>query len=389
LTSLDQRIEKFEKILAGNPDDISVLMAYAEANLGRGKRLEALQAYQRVLEVKPDVVESHLAIVKIYCFQGLMQEAWQQLARVFQLSPDNLEGHVLYRKLSKDSPAPDELTGFFAGTDDFLPRPDALRDYRSQVQMEIDERRSELAQLESFLDESPEEPLLLYLQEMAKRRLHFAEAFMEEIGSWDERLKAMEEEKIQELERKRQREMEERRLLMLAEAAAAAAALLAEEPEPEPVPAEAKPAVSEERLRFFESIQDSISNLLAALAKTKGVTAVFVVDRDGTLVFRDMKDTVDEEIISAAVKDGVAILEQFRKDGSDFRPYLYWVLEFEKGIMVMRSISNDFSLLAVGQAGTNFGALRYSIDKNKVSLEEVLAPAANFPTQDSLLWETL
>jgi len=364
-------------------------MAYAEANLGRGKRLEALQAYQRVLEIKPDVVEVHLAIVKIYSFQGLFAEAYQQLVRVFQLSPDSLEGHVLFRRLSKESPVPDEYARFFEGMDEFLPRLDALRDYRVQIQMELDERRSEMDQIATFLKESSDDPLLVYLQEMAKRRLQFSEAFMLEISSWDEKLKAMEEEKIQELEQKRQREMEERRIVMLAEAAAAAAALLVEEPEPEPEPVEVKPAVNEERLKFFESIQESISSLLAALAKTKGVTAVFVVDRDGTLVFRDMKETADETIISAAVRDGVAILEEFRKDSPDYRPYLYWVLEFEKGIMVMRSVSNDFSLLAVGQAGTNFGALRYSIDKNKVSLEEVLAPAANFPTQDTLLWETL
>ena len=42
------------------------------------------------------------------------------------------------------------------------------------------------------------------------------------------------------------------------------------------------------------------------------------------------------------------------------------------GIFVMQTLDEDHVLIAVGQAGANFGALRYTMDKTKAKFGDIL-----------------
>ena len=50
----------------------------------------------------------------------------------------------------------------------------------------------------------------------------------------------------------------------------------------------------------------------------------------------------------------------------------YWVLECTGGIFVMQALDDRHVLIAVGQAGANFGALRYTMDKTKAKFATIL-----------------
>jgi len=51
---------------------------------------------------------------------------------------------------------------------------------------------------------------------------------------------------------------------------------------------------------------------------------------------------------------------------------VYWVLECAGGIVVLQMIDQDHALVVVGQAGANFGALRYTMDKMKPTLAKIM-----------------
>ena len=51
----------------------------------------------------------------------------------------------------------------------------------------------------------------------------------------------------------------------------------------------------------------------------------------------------------------------------------YWVLECNGGIFVMQTLDDLHVLIAVGQAGANFGALRFTMDKTKAKFETILS----------------
>ncbi|CAN0068589.1 unnamed protein product, partial [Phaeothamnion confervicola] len=112
--------------------------------------------------------------------------------------------------------------------------------------------------------------------------------------------------------------------------------------------------------------QSEISGLIAILAKTRGVTSIHVVARDGYLVDQSSRDAMPAERVSEFIVEGLAILEGFAAEPK------YWVLECSGGIVVFQIIDARHVLLAVGQAGANFGALRYTMDKMRPQFGQFL-----------------
>ena len=153
------------------------------------------------------------------------------------------------------------------------------------------------------------------------------------------------------------------------------ASITEEKPElPEEAPVEEKPAVSPERINYYESIKESITTVLATLIKTKGVTVVLTIAVDGVILDSILNEAIAFEEISECVKTGIEVIRTYRQDEAG-KAFLYWVLEFEQGLLVMRSIDGYHFLMALAKAGANFGAMRYSMEKGKETLVEILGSA--------------
>ena len=143
-------------------------------------------------------------------------------------------------------------------------------------------------------------------------------------------------------------------------------------PEPAPVeelePPSPAPsgASSAERQAYYESKAEELGKLTGTLARTRGVTSIFLVSRDGTTIDSVVKDDVTEERIGELGKESFEVLAAYAKNPA------YWVLECTGGIFVMQALDDRHVLIAVGQAGANFGALRYTMDKTKAKFATIL-----------------
>ena len=136
---------------------------------------------------------------------------------------------------------------------------------------------------------------------------------------------------------------------------------------PEVVPAPAASVVNAaERQAYYESKAEELGKLTAALARTRGVTSIFLVARDGSTIDSVVKDDVTEERVGELVKESFEFLLAYAKSPS------YWVLECTGGIFVMQTLDAHHVLIAIGQAGANFGALRYTMDKTKAKFGSIL-----------------
>jgi tetratricopeptide (TPR) repeat protein/predicted regulator of Ras-like GTPase activity (Roadblock/LC7/MglB family) len=129
-------------------------------------------------------------------------------------------------------------------------------------------------------------------------------------------------------------------------------------PEP-PLPHVDPAALAAERQVFYESKAEELGKLTAALARTRGVTSIFLVARDGTTIDSVVKDEITEQRVGELVRESFDFLLAYAKSPA------YWVLECTGGIFVMQTLDADHVLIAIGQAGANFGALRYTMDKTK------------------------
>ena len=144
-------------------------------------------------------------------------------------------------------------------------------------------------------------------------------------------------------------------------------------PEPEPV-VEAVPAavetakgLSAARKAFYQTHAEALSSLTTTLAKTRGVTSIYLVAREGMTIETAATDQISEKRIGDLVKESFEFLEAFAKDPA------YWVLECGGGIFVMQKLDDRHVLIAIGQAGANFGALRYTMDKTRAKFEQILS----------------
>lgn len=138
---------------------------------------------------------------------------------------------------------------------------------------------------------------------------------------------------------------------------------VAEEPEPEPVPPEED---SEARTQFYEQVAPKLSELTATLSKTRGVTSIYLASRRGKILEHSSRDEISPERIAETVVEALDFLESFADNPQ------YWVLECNGGIFVMQSVDDNHVLVAIGQAGANFGALRYTMDKTRSKFADIL-----------------
>jgi predicted regulator of Ras-like GTPase activity (Roadblock/LC7/MglB family) len=138
-------------------------------------------------------------------------------------------------------------------------------------------------------------------------------------------------------------------------------------PPPEVVPEpQASAGSAADRAAFYESKAEELGKLTGTLARTRGVTSIFLVSRDGTTIDSVVKDDVTEQRVGDLVKDSFEFLLAYAKSPA------YWVLECTGGIFVMQTLDEHHVLIAIGQAGANFGALRYTMDKTKAKFGAIL-----------------
>lgn len=129
------------------------------------------------------------------------------------------------------------------------------------------------------------------------------------------------------------------------------------------VPSDLSPA----RKSFYQTHAEALSGLTTTLARTRGVTSIFLVAREGVTIDAVAKDEISEERVGELVRESFEFLEAFAKDPA------YWVLECAGGIFVMQKLDDRHVLIAIGQAGANFGALRFTMDKTRTKFEQLLA----------------
>lgn len=388
---LDTQIEKYTRILKDNPDDLSALMSYAEANLRRGKRLAALSAYQRVAHEKPETLEAHLALAKIYFIQNFHDAAFQELKHVFELDPLSVEGHILYREMAAKLETAHQWA---EGREQFLSHQLRERDvrlYHRQLEIEQWQLGVELSEMEEQLAAKPDTILEYHRNTAIKQR----EAIKNLMNILDGLAPTTMEEKPESVKL-------EASLPPAAEPSAPptigpfqdlqdlrpAAALSAQEEAAVTVPGPKKVLSMTE-----------ISPILESIKKTRGVLGIFIISTSGEVLFADgsltSPSTLNKDITALiisiintvyAVPPSVASASGGPAEGggicdlpgagssksSTKRNLVYWVAEYEQGLMVLAQITSTYDLVILGDKGVNFGAIRLALDKGRKPLANIL-----------------
>jgi predicted regulator of Ras-like GTPase activity (Roadblock/LC7/MglB family)/tetratricopeptide (TPR) repeat protein len=121
--------------------------------------------------------------------------------------------------------------------------------------------------------------------------------------------------------------------------------------------------------QLYEPLMASLDGLIQTLAKTRSVSSVFLLNREGYPIAQQVKDPITQDRLSEFIVETVSFLEAFSDSPQ------YWVLECAGGIVVIQSVDSYHFLVTIGQTGANFGALRYTMDRVRPNFEQVLQAA--------------
>lgn len=396
-------------MLQSNPDDLSVLMAYAEANLRKGSRLEAMKTYQKLVRLKPDVPDIRYALAKIYFSMNHYSDSLGELARIFEIAPKHIESHLLLRRIEKKGAIPEEMKETLAPHLDFTASPSRIKTI--QMQFDLEKRKYErlINDYNKQLEEDEDNPIILYNRTKAEERVKVAEENLAElnnlIGEEEEEEKPafvplaetvepetsdVPEEAVQE-EESSDSIGDELESIMDEEESDALASLSMTGDSPVGVPLEemedsivevesekteedlGEPVLSSERLEFYENIKGDLEKVLKSVNKARGVSSSLVLDHAGHIISDLISEDFDPGQLGMMILQGVKPLISWKVDeGKKSRELLYWVLEFRKGLLVLQPLSPEIYLVVLGSQGANFGAVKYSIEKNTNKLQKLL-----------------
>ena len=343
--AIDSRIEKYAQILKDNPNDLSALMSFAEANLRRGKRLAALSAYQRIIQVQPDTVEARLALAKIYFTQNFHDAALEELKRVFELDPVSVEGHLIYREMvAKLGTTPQ----WAEGMQQFLSHQLRERDvsiYQRQLEIEQWQIGKEIQGMENILETKPD-LILEYQRNMAIKRRNIIKNLISVVHD-----------------------------LMPLQISQAVLEKPPEVPQeistniPLDIPLERSTDVSvqaPEKMPVFSFVvaipMEKLHPIWDAIKKSRGVIGTFLINTSGEILRKEEATTE----MSNAVTQMVVSINNTLQNNKD--KLIYWVAEYEQGLVVLTQLTVGSFLIVLGDKGVNFGALRLALDKGRKSI---------------------
>ena len=385
-TSLEEQIDSYAELIAKNPEDLENLTLYGDANLQSGRRLAALSAFQKVLTLDPENLRIRNKLISIYLHQKMFEAASKELLIVFEKDPNNIVARYLQIEMDLikgENSLPSDVSEALKNiANNFKPDLTEVLDLLETLTVEKAELENQIKDYQEKLNSFPEElylefnfqmclrtkntkeALILFLQkieEEVRERLHqekerLREEEERERIEEEERIRVEEEERLRIEEEERIRVEEEERLRVEEEER-----LRVEEEErlrvvEEEREKEEKQALAEQRKAKLSSV---FGDKLDKFASHKMVSEVLIADLSGLIV--KSSDNFNAPHIGSIIAEGLAFVKSWNKMD-------YWVIEYQQGLIFVKMIAKDLILVVIGGIGSNFGALRFVIDRNEKDL---------------------
>jgi len=354
-TSLEEQIDTYADIVARHPDDVNNLMLYGDANLKTGRRLTALSAYQKVIELDPENVAARNKVSGIYLTKHMYDEAYREIIYSLEQDPHNLETRFLLSLLQKDKEPPSgEFSHRLHRIPEFQAELGTIKDFLEIVLKAKEDVEEQIKGYQEKLNMFPDDLYLEFELQVCLRDKHQQDEFIsfvkymgeveeEKLREEQERIiKAEEEERMREEEEIRREEEDRRRK---------------EEEDRRRREEEDRRVREEEKMSVLGEI---FGSKLDEFASHKMVSEVLLVQAETGNIVKSSQ-TFSSQTFADIVAKGVSFVRTWQKMD-------YWVIEYQQGLIFVKLIARNLILVVIGGMGSNFGALRFVIDRNEKSL---------------------
>ena len=420
-TTIERKIEALKSLLDEYPNDLETLVAYAEYQMRFGSRLEALQTYQHALSVDSNSFEARLGLSVIYMHHGLYEDGFSELIKILKSDSKNVDARIYYdyfaslhepsrdisdeyaklplceytlkdiRVIQAHFDSLDELSKLtISGFDDLIQETDGelLYEYGKEVALkrheDIDIFKNHLVNLEDNILDSIKEIKRAKREKIENSFLQEEKVKMEEEAIRLEEIRRKEEEEKRRLEEEIRlaqeeiRRAEEERLRLEEEARRAEEERLRREEEERRAEEERIRREEEERkaeeirqkMAKYDDLRPALCEAMQTIGKHRGVNSVLLIERDG-LEVAAISPELDYSLYPKFTSEVLELIDSHYSAGSP-SPLLYAVLEYKGGLIALRVVASNYLLAVIAGSSSNFGVLRYSMEKVSERLCEML-----------------
>jgi len=115
----------------------------------------------------------------------------------------------------------------------------------------------------------------------------------------------------------------------------------------------------------------TIRDIVTAIARREGVEAAILLGRDGLLIDARAAEGLDAEQLAAHVPPLVSAADELGRAASRGSTTTA-VVEHERGMMIVSSLSPDAMLLVLVHAGMNVGPLLFELRRHRGNIASVV-----------------
>jgi uncharacterized protein len=115
----------------------------------------------------------------------------------------------------------------------------------------------------------------------------------------------------------------------------------------------------------------TIRDLVRTIAQRNGVEAVVVLGRDGLLIEGETSERLDSEQLAALTPSIVSAAESVGSAASH-GGLVTAVLEFDRGVALISSITSEAILLVVVHATADIGSLLFDLRRHRANIASIV-----------------
>lgn len=328
-TSLDEQSEHLEQRLNKEPDSLELLLAWGEVNFKKGRFLKALDAFEKILAQDQMQSQIYLNLARIYYLKGMWTDSLEKLKKVAEFLPLNIEGFWLYDKIAQKSDKEDFFFESIPHYDNFKTTQDELASFQVKCQLESGDMDQLIGQYQVVLEKTDFDPLVEYdLRMLNLRRVYLENLFNEATTILKDQTKVSKSRKI---------------------------------------------TITGKKIsaNLYEEVKADLRKVLEAFIQMRSITAVAVFDSKGEILESlSRKPMYSHKVYQETLTD-IEFVDNWAIENKA-GDLSFQIVEFSDGLWLSQKLSNKFSLNIIGEGLVNFGAIKYSLEKYKPQLIEIL-----------------
>lgn len=320
LSVLEEQIKILESAVTDNPSNIAAYFHMGEIKTILGFYLEGLMCFEEVVKRNKDFLKAYIEAAKIYIYKSMYDEAYNMVKIICNISPYSVGGFVLYNKLKEIFKENNKQLEKINIYENFNSSEEELTSFQVDCQLKIGQYEKLIKEYQNIVEENNLEVSSEYSLRILERGLNFNKDILSFYNDLKTKVKKI------------------------------------------------TPEISAEKAVAQQNF--AAEEILKEFLKLRSVMHATVFDKKGVIIAQAALKPLYENIDYRCLTENLDYLDKWSKDNENKTNFISF--EFADGTVFIHELGENYYFASSGEGVINFGSLKYTFDKNRESLLNIL-----------------